>query len=75
MIVNCFRGSDGSIYLDDFTNDIEKINDILTTHQNAMFLNAVYDDLVDSFSDEKWNNYVAVTISMLEESGCEIVWI
>lgn len=53
MIVNCFRDGNGSIYMDDFTNGIEKINDILTTHQNAMFLNAVYDDLVDSFSDEK----------------------
>jgi hypothetical protein len=75
MIVNCFRAGNGSIYMDEFTNDIDKINDTLDTHPNSLFLNSVYDDLVDSFSDEKWNNYVAVMISMLEESGCEIVWI
>jgi hypothetical protein len=73
MNVVCFREL-GNVYMCEFRNDFDKINDALANCSASGTISAMYNDLVLSYTDEKWNDYVMKVIESLNEAGFEVVW-
>jgi hypothetical protein len=73
MNVICFR-RDGCLYLCEFRNDMDKINQLLNKIADRDKTGRLRDALYQDYTDEGWNFYVETIISALEGVGCIVVW-
>lgn len=77
---------DGCKYLSDSHNDHDAITKIINASQKSVVADDIRNEIVsigmiddktpEMFTkmDDLWNQYIAVIINILEESGCTIVW-
>jgi hypothetical protein len=71
----------GCIYFSEFHNNHDRINEILDSSLFRSELDNLYsktilatDGLSESSFNALWNEYMNLTIQLLKEAGCNIIW-
>jgi len=64
----------GCIYLCEFRNDFEKINDILSKSSLKLTIDGLFERYNRDLMSETWNARMNLIIQALETAGCEILW-
>jgi hypothetical protein len=71
----------GCNYFSEFHNNHDRINEIIEDSSRKGELDNLYakfflpaDDLSESAFNALWNEYMNLTIQLLKEAGCNIIW-